>query len=245
MTTLRTLRYTYNETITDADIVWTVQLHHSYAQLDWCLSHLRAIYPDARVVLIADGDGVDYGPLASRYGCTYHEGQHWMTLEHSHLYVRRLLTLSLNGNETYCFRIDPDTRVWRRFTRLPAFSAIFGTLETISEGQSEIRVPANVQGGCLGLTRDAAAAILESGHVNEINCGERALQTWARCRDMRIKTRRGSCSDDFILSWAAHECGIPLVECAEIRSRWRRHVTNVGLQYAVTHPHKLAAAPLP
>jgi hypothetical protein len=239
MTTLREIRHTYNDGIADSDVVWTFQLYNSYAQLDWCLAHLRAIYPHARVVLIADGDGVDYGVLAEKHVCEYYRGEHWMTLEHSHLYVARLLELSLTGDETYCFRIDPDARVWRRFTSLPAFSAIFGTLETISEGQSQIQVPANVQGGCLGLTRDAAAAILASGRLNKSNCQRRALLTWARCRDMRLKVTRGSFSDDFILSWAAHECGIPIVDCAEIRSHWRRRINNYGLQYAVTHPHKL------
>ncbi len=45
--------------------------------------------------------------------------------------------------------------------------------------------------------------------------------------------------DDFIISWAAHQRGIPIVESTEIRSRWRRLVTNHDLRYAVTHPHKL------
>ena len=35
MTTLRKVRYTYNEVIADTDIVWTFQLYHCYAQIDW------------------------------------------------------------------------------------------------------------------------------------------------------------------------------------------------------------------
>ena len=45
--------------------------------------------------------------------------------------------------------------------------------------------------------------------------------------------------DDFVISWAAHACGIPLLESSEICSRWRRTVTNDQLHHAVTHPHKL------
>ena len=108
-----------------------------------------------------------------------------MQLETGHLHLRRMLTHMLAGDETYFFKIDPDTRVWRRFRCLPAFSSMFGTLETISEGcQAEIDVPANVQGGCMGMTRDAAEEMLSSGVLSLENCGVRYMQTWARCLDM-------------------------------------------------------------
>ncbi len=165
-----------------------------------------------------------------------------MTLQTSHRYVRRLLRALTDGQEVYVVRIDPDARVARRFRSLAAFSSVFGTLETISEGrQDEISVPANVQGGCIGMTRDAAVRMLRSGILNHRTCATGFLTTWARCEDMRRVAARGSCSDDFIISWAAHRLGIPIVESSEIRSRWRRPVDNRELKYAVTHPHKVGA----
>ena len=149
-----------------------------------------------------------------------------------------MLTHMLAGDETYFFKIDRDTRVWRRFRCLPAFSSMFGTLETISEGcQAEIDVPANVQGGCMGMTRDAAEEMLSSGVLSLENCGVRYMQTWARCLDMHHLAARRAFCDDFALSWAAHACGVPIVECSEIRSRWRRPIENPGNRYAITHPH--------
>jgi hypothetical protein len=145
------------------------------------------------------------------------------------------------GPETYTFKIDPDTRVWRRFQRLPGFSSIFGTLETATEHRrEEVRGAANVQGGCIGATRGAIAAILESGVVNYHSCTVDFARTWARCGDMTSAAARGIFCDDFVISWAAHEIGLPLVECAEIRSRWRSTVMNDDGRYAVTHPNKLA-----
>jgi hypothetical protein len=228
--------------IAERDVMFAMQVYHSHEQLAWCLQHLRQHYAAARVVLINDGDGKSYEELAETFHCEYVAGEHLMQLETGHLHLRRMLTHMLAGDENYMFKIDPDTRVWRQFRRLPGFSSMFGTLETISEGyRAEIEVPANVQGGCMGMTRDAAEEILASGILSLENCGVRYKQTWARCRDMlTAAARRGFC-DDFALSWAAHVCGIPIVECSEIRSRWRRSIENPESRYAITHPHKLPA----
>jgi hypothetical protein len=145
----------------------------------------------------------------------------------------------LAGEEPYLFKIDPDTRIWRRLTTLPCFSSVFGTLETVTENHRDaIAPPPNVQGGCIGMTRDAAAAMLASGLIDEELCVTHYAHTWARCSDMRACASRGSCCDDFIISWAAHAVGVPIVGAAEIASRWRRTVSNGDLRYAITHPHK-------
>jgi len=162
-----------------------------------------------------------------------------MTVATGHLYVLRMLRALLAGPEQYLFRIDPDTLVWRTFTKLPSFTCLFGTMETISEGQSdEIQSPPNIQGGCIGMTRDAASAIVESGLLTQDNCADNCYTTWVRCRDMELTVARGRCSDDFIMSWAAGSLDIPIIDYSEIRSRWRRPISNHNLRYAVTHPHK-------
>jgi len=194
--------------------------------------------------VISDGDGVDYSDIVAEHALDFVKGEHLMHLRSAHLYVTRLLRTLLDGPEPYLFKIDPDTKVWRRLNACPAFTSVFGTLETVSEGMGrEIRVPANVQGGCIGLTRDAAHAILEAGTLSERNCVLDHRETWARCDDMVRSASRGRLCDDFIISWAAHQIGIPLVESSEIRSRWRRTPENGEGRYAITHPHKLVARP--
>jgi hypothetical protein len=230
----------------DADIAWTMQLYRCREQLAWCLRTLRSAYPGARVSLIVDGDDERYEDLADQFGCSLLRGSHWLSLETCHLYIERLLTVMTSGPEPYTIKIDPDTKVWRRFERLPGFSSIFGTLENVTENlRDEVRGAANVQGGCIGATRDALVAILESGILSHRSCAVEYRRTWARCVDMMSVASRGRFCDDFVISWAAHELGIPIVESAEIRSRWRRTADNADLQYAVTHPHKLRGVGAP
>jgi len=222
-------------------VAWCVQAHGSRAQLEWWAPLARRHFPGSRIVIISDGDDDRYDDLAARYRFDYIRGQHLMALDSADLYVTRLLNALLAGPETYLFRIDPDARICRRFRQLPAFSSIFGTLETVTAGLGiAIDVPANVQGGCIGFTRDAATEILESGVLSSESCVRDWRTTWARTPEMQAVAARGSICDDFILSWAAHKVRIPFVESDEIRSYWRGRVVNDSLRYAVTHPHKIA-----
>jgi hypothetical protein len=210
----RHLRIAHDVAPDDDDVAFGIQVFESYDQLSWCLPHLRGHYPSSRVMIIADGDG--------------------------HRYARRLLGCLLSGPERYLFRLDPDALVWRRFTSLPRFSCMFGTIETLSEAHlDEVRFPPNLQGGCIGLTRDVASEILGSRLLTKRNCSVAPESTWARCRDMQMTVNRGAVSDDFLLTWAAGELGIPIVDSPEIRSRWRRTPSNDNRRYAVTHPHKV------
>ncbi len=237
------VRQQFTSAIDDTDIVWGMHLWHERSQLEWCLPLLRAQYPRSRVALINDGDGDDYSDVARRFDCDYIHGEHLGRLREGHLFVRRLLGELRRGSESYCFKIDPDTRIWRRFATLPAFSCVFGTLETLTEGcRDEILVPANVQGGCIGMTSDVVDAMLASDGLSEEQCATRCFEGWARCHDtLRVVARDRFC-DDFIISWLAHALGVPIVESTEIRSRWRRKIVNPGLRFAITHPHKLPAA---
>lgn len=236
---IESLRHRFVTPCDDTDIAWAIHVYWNRRQLAWCLPRLRAHFPWSRVVVINDGDDEKYEDLVREFRCDYIRGERWYQLSTCHLWVRRLLCALQQGSESYCFKIDPDTGVWRRFFSLPAFSSLFGTLETITEGyRDEILVPANVQGGCIGMTSDVVNAMLASDLLNE-DCATRCLETWARCRDMAVAVRSGAFSDDFIVSWLAHRLGVPLVESPDIRSRWRKTVANQDERYAITHPHKL------
>jgi hypothetical protein len=235
----RRLRITWLDDPGDEAIAWAIQTYRSADQLERCLRLLRSAYPTSRIEIIADGDGVNYDAIARAYNCHLTVGAHLYGLATAHQYVRRLLAALVAGPEEYLFKIDPDTHVRRRLKRLPAVSSIFGTLETLTACRHrEIRVPANVQGGCIGLTRDAVEELLLTNLITRANCADRCLHTWARCYDMERTVRRGRFCDDFILSWACHALGIPALQCAEIRSRWRGQGRDEDTDVAISHPHK-------
>jgi hypothetical protein len=194
-------------------------------------------------VLITDGDYEPYDDIATQYRCEYVVGEHLMKLDTGHLFVRRLLIELLRGPERYYFKIDPDTRIWRRFAHLPSELSIFGTLETVSEGRlASIEGPPNVQGGCIGMTRDAAERMLECSALTEEMFHFRALESWARCDDARRTVACGRFCEDFALSWLAHHVGVPILVNPEVLSRWRVPPENCDLRYAVTHPHKVRSS---
>jgi hypothetical protein len=240
MVTIQSQRRAYISDPPDQEIAWAIQAYRCHDQLRWCLGHLRKHYPDSRVVIINDGDELSFGSIAHDYRCDYVDGLHLFALESCDRYVGRLITSLMAGHEAYCFKIDPDTKVWRRFSRLPAFSAMFGTIETITEGsRDEVLGAPNIQGGCVGMTRDVVEALATSGVIGHDTCVADCQHTWARCDDMRRSVAGGAFCDDFILSWAADALDAPIVNADEIRSRWRLPVSNSHQRFAVTHPHKL------
>jgi hypothetical protein len=239
MVAIREQRQMYVVDPPDHEIAWAINVYHCHDQLQWCLRQLRAHYPGSRVVIVNDGDDRPYADVAAAYACECVEGSHLFALRSCDRYVNRILNALHAGREAYCFKIDPDTKIWRRFRRLPASSAMFGTVETITEGgRDEILGAPNVQGGCIGMTRDVVDGILASGVINPLVCVATCHETWARCGDMKRCIASGLFCDDFILSWAAGEIGAPIVNMDEIRSRWRLPVSNGHERFAVTHPHK-------
>lgn len=224
----------------DAEIAWCIQLYQSYPRR--CLQYLRQSYPRSRVVLLVDGDVENigrYAQLASEFKAELVAGEHLMEFQTSHLYVTRLLQQALAGGEPYFFRIDPDTRIWRRFAWLPGLNCAFGSLETVTAGlNARIRHPPNVQGGCIGLTRDVCNHILAAGILSYEACVTSARQGWVRCLDCEYVAANSSMLDDFVISWAVDAAGYPVVQHAEIASYWCNAVDNQQGTYAITHPHK-------
>lgn len=224
----------------DREIAWCIQLYQSNPAV--CLQHLRTHYPDSRVVLLVDGDRGNlarYAELAAEFRAELVSGEHLMAFPSSHLYVERMLQQALRGNERFFFRIDPDTRVWRRFRWLPGLACAFGTLETASEAfKDRIRHPPNVQGGCIGVTREVVEGVLQSGVLSHQQCVVEARAGWVRCADCEHVAGRGMMLDDYVLTWAVDAAGFPIVSHPEIASYWRNAVPNATLNFAVTHPHK-------
>ena len=239
MTTLRVkpFKVPYHKDPKDSDIAWLIHAYKNKVPLVQCLKNLRLVYPESRVVLIVDGDGEDYSDLVKPFKVKLIKGSHLFAHKTCHLFVTRFLKALLKGPEPYFFRIDPDTQVWRRFKQLPAVSCLFGTVETTTAYfREDIKGAPNIQGGVLGITRDVAQAVLDSGLLTEENCIP-PTSLWIRCRDMVKLVEAGSIADDFVLSWAADSLGYPMFPSSEIRSNWGRKPDNSDLTYAVTHPN--------
>jgi hypothetical protein len=119
---------------------------------------------------------------------------------------------------------------WRRFRDLPRTTCFFGTIQGGNPGPS-------LQGGCIGGTRDAARALVESALLLSPALID-PERTWARGNPFLIdRARVGLVSFDFLLAWACRQAGIPLVAHPEIRSEWKQPPLDPS-RYAITHPHK-------
>lgn len=206
------------------------------------LRRLRAAYPGSRIVLISDGDEENLGryqAVAREYGAHLFPGEHLYRLETCHLFVERWLRLALEGPERFAFKIDPDTRLWRRFSWLPGIPCGFGTLETVTVAYGDrVGHPPNIQGGCIGATREVVEGTLAAGVLTWEKCVRDARSGWCRNRDCVHVLERGKTHDDFLASWAIDAAGFPVLQHPEIASYWRNPVPNGDLRFAVTHPHK-------
>ncbi len=226
-------------TFADTDLTFLVHVYRDGSDLPPCLESLRAVYPASRLLLVSDGDDDPVLPsLADRYGAELESGERLFPIENGGKIVQRQLDLYLQQPTDYLFKLDSDSRVHRRFRYLPTTRSVFGTLERVTSiGQVAIDPP-NVQGGCMGFTRDAADSLAES----ELLLSDELLDpqsTYADCPDMVWRAEDvGLVSIDFLTRWACARLGIPLQEFPEVRSLYRGTIPANGAGFAITHPHK-------
>ena len=222
----------------DEDLTFCLQVFRDLALGAACLTRLRRAYPGAAVVLVSDGDDDPrWADLAARHAARYVRGQRLYAVERGGAIVQRLLDLYLERPTPWLLRIDTDTRVHRRFRRLPAGACVFGTLERRTFTHGEALAPPVVQGGCIGFTRDAAERLHRLGVFRSPALADWAA-TWADTADARERASGGRVSFDHLVRWGCREAGVQARAHDEVFCVWRGRVRNPGLRYAVTHPHK-------
>jgi len=222
----------------DDQLCFYLNVHRDHDLAASCLRRLRRRYPAARVMVVSDGDDDPRYPLLARlHGAEYVRGERLYLLPCGGRLVQRMLDLFAEAPAEWLFKLDPDTRLHRRFRYAPSGCAVFGTLERVTAGFGEPLDPPNVQGGIVGLTRDAALRLRESGLLLSPELLD-YRNTWACCTDMLRRAEGGFVSFDFVLRYACIRLGIPLLEYAEVHSVWRGGVRNRGRRFAATHPHK-------
>lgn len=204
------------------------------AQLESCLGFLRAAYPDAPVIVISDGVSDPAHVVAcKRHKAKYVQGAYLKRIECGGKWWERALKVGLATGADWLVKIDPDTRVLRPFRFAPPHP-ISGTLTSAGTNLEHI------QGGCQAIRRDAASRILASKLLrNEVL---RDCRTFSRTdADYRRLKAISYCSTDHSLAWACRNLGIAMGDWTEVASRWKPPAPTGD--FAVTHPHKLEAAP--
>jgi len=202
-------------------VCFTMSVIDEYDLVDDRVARLQAVYRDCRVVVFPERCGawpscVDVRPV-----------EHLHTLGNGGLVVERHLEAFIASGCAWWFKVDPDTVAWRPLHHLPEDACFFGTL----------RDGPRLEGGCLGGTRAAAAALLESGALRAPALLDPAT-SWA-AGDPRgaARAEAGLVSFSSVHAWACREAGIELRDHPEIRAE-RRDPPDDPWRWAFTHPHK-------
>jgi len=223
------------------DLTFYLNAYQDVELLKVCLEQLRRVYPDSAVIVRSDGDDdPKIAQVTAQYNGQCHYGERLMLLERGGQIVHDMLHLFLTQPTAYLFKIDPDTCIARPFTALPATPCVFGRKQGTWDDEP-ISLP-SIQGGCLGITRDVAQRFYDSGFFLDPALTQRpppwVLNQKLRRRPMEL----GLTSIDWTVGWACRQMAVEVVDWPEIKSEWTSSPENHDLRYAVTHPHKSAAA---
>jgi hypothetical protein len=217
----------------DNDLTFFALTYKNYDATAECLRDLRAHYSASRVILRSDGDpDPRLKILAEDYDADFREEPRLFGIENGGAVIERMLELFFEKPTRYLFKIDPDTVIHRRFRYLPTRNGLFGTL------QGRLTHP-SIQGGCLGLTRDAAEQILKSNMLRDSRLKEPEKFVSHSPYFVRMAHRASRCglaSFDWIVPWIARELRIPIFAFDEVNSGWKMPPPNASQRYAVSHP---------
>ncbi|MBB6430394.1 hypothetical protein [Algisphaera agarilytica] len=226
----------------DNDITFYLQVYRDVREAKWCLANLRRVYPNAKVLMVSDGDDNPVWPkIAQRHNARYVAGARLYATEYGGRMIQRMLDLYAENPTPYLVKIDTDTWVHRRLRYLPTGCKVFGTLEWVTwAGQEPLGYP-NVQGGFVGYTREAitlmrSSKLLVSTRLQDYD------NTYADVADIRRRAERGMVSFDFLTRYACKALGITCEEYDEVKSQYRGWVPETDGQFAFTHPHKEIAS---
>lgn len=224
-----------SNTYSDDDLTFFALTYKNYDATAECLRDLRAHYSSSRVILRSDGDPDPRLPvLAEHHNADFREESRLFKIENGGAVIERMLELFSEKPTRYLFKIDPDTVIHRRFRYLPTRNGLFGTLQGLLTHPS-------IQGGCLGLTQDAAEQILKSNMLRDSRLKDPEKFIGESPYFVRMAHRASRCglaSFDWIVPWVARKLGIPIFAFAEVNSGWKQPPPNSNQRYAVSHPRR-------
>lgn len=204
---------------------FVVNTYESYDELEECLSSFREVYKDNKIVIIVDGDEVNYNKLVEEYKTDILRGRRWKIKYYGGMWTERYLEYMITKykeNDWY-IKIDPDTVVNRKIEAgVPDNYQIFSTVP---------ERPRNVglYGGVIGYSREVAKKIVESKMLlNPIYTRCAYTITW---RGEKVSFQ------DLILTKVLSALKIEVYNHPEVASNWKIPPENSS-EYAIYHPRR-------
>jgi hypothetical protein len=205
-------------------VCFTMSVTDEYDLVDDRVARLQAAYRDSKIVLFPEHCG------AWPHGVEARPVERLYPVANGGLVVERHLEAFIESGCAWWLKVDPDTVAWRPLHHLPDDVCFFGSIRSGEHGLS-------LQGGCIGGTRAAAAALLASGTLRSPSLLDPEA-SWARGNpSLRARVEAGLVSFEFVHAWACRAAGIELRDHPEIRSEWRDPPVDAW-RWAFTHPHK-------
>lgn len=221
----------------DVRILWFIQTYQDLSRLRVALAKLRTLYPESQVLVVSDGDP---DPRVEQ-ACRQHSAEFTLrprlfAVEHGGEPAQRMLEAFLRTDADLLIKIDPDTDVRRRFSRMPprTDTSLYGTVQVVGAKSNNLT---SIQGGCIILPRHAAMLLANSALLESERLKPPALE-WAVNAMSVARAASGLTSYDWTLGWACRELGIPSRDHPEVFSRYRPGLidTLTDRWVAVSHP---------
>lgn len=213
-------------------ITFYLQLYHDGDLARHTLRRLRQHYPDARVILLSDGDdNHTYHSLAAAFNAEYIRGERLYGKENGGKMLQRMFDEFLKGHGDVLVKIDTDTRIDRPFRQPPTDNAVYGTPLRLGPPQ----------GGCVLFPRDVAARLAASGVLLSPELLD-PHTSWGKCQypsflEEHLK-HTGRMSFEWTLYWACQKIGITVKPYDDVYSTWKQGIVNSDRKFAAVHPDK-------
>jgi hypothetical protein len=209
--------------ITQENCIFVINIYNSLDEIDLCLSNLRVAYPNSPIVIINDGDKLDYTAIADKYQTEYLSGRRWMLKPYGGKWTERYLNYVdvRHSNIEWIIAIHPDTVINKPI--LGEIPDNFNTFGSTPKSKTSLLF----YGGLIGIKQSLAKRILQIGHLSSpLFCS--CVYTF------NYKGEKVS-HQDLILSRVLKKMNESVYDHPEICINWRRTPPNPE-EYSIYHP---------
>ena len=221
----------------EARLFWFVQTHRDLARLRKTLPRLRRVYSDSEALVVSDGDpDPEIEKVCREHSVGFALRPHLFGVESGGESVQQMLDAFLTTDADILIKIDPDTHIRRRLTRmpLPTDPSLFGSVQYSGDGSKRL---VSIQGGCIIIPRLAARLLRNSFLLESPRLKPPAIE-WAVNKLSLDRAASGLTSQDWTLGWACRELGVQCKSHPDVYSNYRPRLID-GVRKgraAVSHP---------
>lgn len=218
-------------------LFWFLQTYQDLPRLRKTLARIQRLYSESQVLVVSDGDSDPLiQEICHKHSIRFILRSRLMAVEHGGEPVQEMLSAFLMSDADILIKIDPDTNIKRRFSRmpLPTDSSLYGTVQYSGTGVKRIT---SIQGGCIIVPRQAAVLLRESSLLKSERLKPPALE-WAVNKLSTDRAASGLTSHDWTLGWACRELGLLCKDHPEVYSNYRPRFIDAirKRRAAVSHP---------